>query len=90
MLALHLLLVHFFINFNVRKLLEEPLKDAHVLAQYRFPSPRLIICEIHSEEAKLLLSRLNPVHSDAETSGGLEMSFQEFVLRVSRKAINGQ
>ncbi|UXI19427.1 low molecular weight phosphotyrosine protein phosphatase [Sarcoptes scabiei] len=51
------------------QLLEAPVKDAQDLILNRFPSPRYIVCDQGSSQARFLLSKVNPSLTHNSTMG---------------------
>lgn len=51
--------------------LQQPVKDAQALMQYRFPSPRFIECIQNGSQQRFLTAKLNPSTARSEAEGAL-------------------
>ena len=71
---------------NLRKLLEAPEIDAEQLVAEQVPTPKLIKCDQHSNQARFLLAKLNPsvTHNSTYTQDSMvihtdDLSLQDFI-----------
>jgi protein transport protein SEC23 len=79
---------------NLKDLLEVPVTHARDIEKKRFPSPRFIICDQHSSESRLLLSRVNPSVTHQTMGSGVQgdvvftedVSLQVFMEHLRRLA----
>ncbi|KAG1801868.1 hypothetical protein EV424DRAFT_396679 [Suillus variegatus] len=89
---------------NFKELLENPVTDAQDLLVDRFPIPRYIVCDQGGSQARILLSKLNPLTTHMSTSmygipqaAGAgqaiftdDVSLQVFVEHLKRLAVGAQ